>query len=103
MRKCPGISYRVPFTVILAPDGIGNTSHQMRGASDVSLWQSFQVLSSFGSSEHCRSVLFSGLPSKTYFGTTPTSLTVTVAFGSNTSTIWNGLMWMWNGCEIAGP
>src|SRR6476659_3441108 len=23
-----------------------------------------------------------------------------VAFGSKNSKIWNGLMWMWNGCEI---
>src|ERR1051326_1168774 len=28
---------------------------------------------------------------------------VSTAFGSKNSVTWNGLMWMWKGCEICGP
>src|SRR3974390_1434988 len=89
---------------MMAPDGMGKTSHQMRGLSLVSLWQSFQVLSFARSSRHwtvestiCDSAV-------TYLGTIPLRFVVcTVAFGLNSSTIWNGLRWMWNGWEIGGP
>src|SRR4051812_24472772 len=99
MRKYPGIL--VPACTF--PDGIGNTSHQTKGCvASIGLWQSFQVLSSCRFRKHC--VAGSGGGSlNTYFGTTLPLLFLTVTFGSNTSTIWNGLMWMWNGCEIDGP
>src|SRR5262245_45413751 len=97
MRKWPGIC--TPCCTV--PDGIGNTSHQMRGLFEVSGWQSFQVLWSFTFTAHCNGL--TGAPEKTYFGSVPRFGSFTVAFGSNTSTIWNGLMWMWNGCAICGP
>src|SRR6266850_2523824 len=82
--------------MLLLGDGIEKTSHQTRGAlsSASGLWQSNHVVLSAGLIWHW-TVLSVGVV-VTYFGAL-WPFTVTCWFGSNTSTIWNGLTWMWNG------
>ena len=63
-----------------------------------------RLVGRFGSSRHCPGTERRASPSKTYFGTALGRRIVPAfdriaPFGSNTSMIWNGLMWMWNGCD----
>src|SRR5919202_1873958 len=83
-------------------DGIENTSHQMRCCCG-GVWESRPLPWSFRFSWHCRSG-YVGAP-VTYLSIgRPVFGSVTVWYGSNTSTIWNGLRWMWNGWSIRpGP
>jgi len=48
-------------------------------------------------------LIVDGLALRDIFGHDPLLAVTTVAFGSKTSVIWNGLRWMWNGWEIGGP
>src|SRR5690242_18261329 len=100
MRKNPGTL--TPPTG--PPVGIGNTSHQICGTfMSIGLWQSVHVLSVLGSITHWTVSSKSGPFSATYLATVLRFELTTFWLGSNTSTIWNGLRWMWNGCEIGGP
>src|SRR5437773_3051999 len=88
------------------PEGIGKTSHQMRGCGVIgggshgvlglwvvgSIWTGGAVRLN-GSIKHC-AALVAAILSVTYFAVVePGSVTL----GSKTCVIWNGLMWMWNG------
>src|SRR6188474_1714970 len=92
-----------------SPDGMANTSHQTSPVGGQGGGrQGRQVPGSFGSSTHWRGSVF-GAGATTYWGigtvfpltrtpiTCPVLGSVMFSFGSNTSVIWNGLMWMWNG------
>src|ERR1044072_944636 len=87
------------------PDGSANTSHQIRLLCGPGGQQGCHVVRSFGSSTHWRGSVFAA-GARTYFGTgtvfpltrmpinCPVLGSVRFSFGSNTSVIWNGLMWM---------
>src|SRR3954462_7216224 len=79
------------------PDGMGKTSHQTRFLSGPGT-HCFQVAGSSGLTQHCPAGRFAGLVLETtYIGVVPSA---SVEFGAKTSVTWNGLMWMWNGCEM---
>src|SRR5437870_1233561 len=76
------------------PAGIEYTSRQIL-AGGVTWSHGFHVVLSLTSMWHCPGpaapVVYTGVPLGSF------------AFGSNTSTTWNGLMWMWKGWAIFGP
>src|ERR1051326_3215737 len=81
---------------MIAPDGIENTSHQIFGGGGT-FAHGFHVSGFVVSIRHCP---VPGVPDVMYTGVFEPA---TVALGSKTSTTWNGLMWMWNGCEMRLP
>src|SRR5438128_1263776 len=108
----------VPSGATLA-EGMANTSHQIRlvcGGCGPHAPVTDQVALFLGSRKHCRFAnglfgSFSIAGSVTYRGTAvvvlltgsstasswPVFGSTRFWLGSNTSGIWNGLMWMWNG------